>query len=40
MGKSQTDGGNYKKYDSEDDDIDRQLRREIQAVKNGQNLVM
>lgn len=31
---------NYKKYDSEDDDIDRQLRREIQAVKNGQNLVM
>ena len=31
---------NYKKYDPEDDDIDRQLRREIQAVKNGQNLVM
>ncbi len=31
---------NFKKYDPEDDDIDRQLRREIQAVKNGQNLVM
>lgn len=31
---------NLKKYDPEEDDIDRQLRREIQAVKNGQNLVM
>jgi len=31
---------NFKKYDPEDDDIDKQLRREIQAVKNGQNLVM
>ena len=31
---------NYKKYDPEEDDIDKQLRREIWAVKNGQNLVM
>ena len=31
---------NLKKYDPEEDDIDRQLRREIQAVKNGQNLVI
>ena len=31
---------NYKKYDPEEDDIDKQLRREINAVKNGQNLVM
>ena len=26
--------------DPDEDDIDKQLRREIQAVKNGQNLVM
>ncbi len=31
---------NYKRYDPEEDDIDKQLRREINAVKNGQNLVM
>lgn len=31
---------NLKRYDPEDEDIDKQLRREIQAVKNGQNLVM
>ena len=31
---------NLKKYDPDEDDIDKQLRREIQAVKNGQNLVM
>ena len=31
---------NYRKYDPEEDDIDKQLRREINAVKNGQNLVM
>lgn len=32
---------NLKRYDpDDDDDIDKQLRREIQAVKNGQNLVM
>ena len=32
---------NLRRYDPEDDDdIDKQLRREIQAVKNGQNLVM
>ena len=31
---------NYKEYDPEEDDIDKQLRREIKAVKNGQNLVM
>lgn len=29
-----------KKYDSDEDDIDKMLRREINAVKNGQNLVM
>ncbi len=29
-----------KKIDPEDDDIDRQLRREIRVVKNRQNLVM
>ncbi len=31
---------NYKEYDPEEDDIDKQLRREIKAVKNGKNLVM
>ena len=31
---------NYKKYDPDEDDIDRKLKREIEAVKNGQNLVM
>ena len=31
---------NLKKYDPDEEDIDKQLRREIQAVKNGQNLVM
>lgn len=31
---------NYKKFDPEEDDIDKQLRREIQAVKSGQNLVL
>ena len=32
---------NYRRYDlSDDEDIDRQLRKEIQAVKNGENLVM
>ena len=32
---------NLRRCDPEDDDdIDKQLRREIQAVKNGQNLVM
>lgn len=31
---------NLKRYDPDEDDIDKQLRREIQAVKNGQNLVM
>ncbi len=30
----------YKKYDPEIDDVDKQLRREIRAVKNGENLVM
>ena len=30
----------YKKYYPEDEDIDKKLRREIHAVKNGQNLVM
>ena len=29
-----------KKYDPDEDDIDKQLRRDIQAVNNGQNLVM
>lgn len=34
-------GDNLRRYDPQDDeDIDKQLRREIQAVKNGQNLVM
>ena len=31
---------NYKQYDPDDDDIDRKLKREIAAVKNGQNIVM
>lgn len=31
---------NYRKHNPEEDDIDKQLRIEIQAVKNGQNLVM
>lgn len=31
---------NYKKYDPEEDDIDRKLKREIEAVKNGQNIVL
>ena len=31
---------NLKKYDADDDDIDKKLRREIRAVKNGENLVM
>ena len=31
---------NYKKYDPDEDDIDRKLKREIEAVKNGQNLVL
>ena len=31
---------NYKKYDSDEEDIDRKLKREIEAVKNGQNIVM
>ena len=31
---------NYKKYDPDEDDIDRKLRREIRAVKNGENMSM
>ena len=31
---------NYKKIDPEEDDIDKKLKREIEAVKNGQNIVM
>ena len=30
----------YKKYDPDEDDIDRKLRREIRAVKNGENMTM
>ena len=30
----------YKRYDSDEDDIDRKLRREIRAVKNGENMTM
>jgi hypothetical protein len=31
---------NFKKYDPEEDDIDKRLRQEIRTIKNGQNLVM
>lgn len=30
----------FRRYGAEDDDIDKKLRREIQAVKGGQNLIM